>query len=249
MDVAKELYANGWQAREVKEKQCKNVDLVGTQKHMIRFARTNGNQDHYERVMQRAGLQLELVFFGSHDGSTKFKMFMGFLRWACFNTQVSGDVLEEFCFMHRQQASLKMAEALKSIQAQTPNLAHQIRKLALTDMSRTEKYAFAKRALELKHGEDWHQTHQMDIWEFLKPKRPEDARDTVFNVYNRCQEKLMKGEYQYISQMKRPITNLNPEYHPGIEKQARPVQDISIELTLNQGLWKSALEFGEYLNN
>lgn len=247
MEIAQELYANGWQARVVRESKVKNPELQGTQKHMIRFARNNGNRDRYELAMERAGLQLELVFFGSHDGSTKLKMFLGFLRFCCFNEQVTGDMLEEFCFIHRSQAPIKVESALQSIQEATPDLAKQINKLVRTDMNENAMYAFARRAIELKHGDDWFENHQTGLWKLLKPKRVGDQRNNLFNVYNRCQEKLIRGQYKYITYPQSDST-FDASYRPAKIKEAKPVKDIAVEMKLNQGLWQQAVTFGEYLS-
>jgi hypothetical protein len=254
IDVATALYDQGWVAREVREQTVRNLELKGTQKHMIRFAMTDdlvyrfpAQTGRWIRNMKRCGISPELVFFGSHDGSTRFKMFLGFLRVVCFNEMVTGDMLEEFCFVHRSQARVKADQTINAVGNAIPLLGNDMRKLMLTKLTESEQYAFGKRALELKHGEDWFNNHSADVWDFIKPVRPEDVAPTVFNLYNRCQEKLVRGGYKYTSQFEKSIGKLDADYLSGMHKTAKPVKNITVELKLNQDLWQQARVFGEYL--
>ncbi len=247
IEVATALYDQGWMAREVKESVVRSEAKQGQQKHMIRFARDAHEHDPYSRMFKRAGLQLEIVFFGSHDGSTKFKLYLGFLRFVCFNETVNGDMLEQFCFVHRQHARIKADDAIKAVNAAVPGLSRQLYMLQNIGMTPSMQYAYAKRSLEIKHGDDWFDSHSTDIQEFLKPQRVHDVRPTLFNVYNRCQERLMHGGYRFTSDRKENSGMLNAEYLPGKVRTAKPVKDITLDLRVNQGLWKEALGFASNL--
>jgi len=69
-----------------------------------------------------------------------------------------------------------------------------------------------------------------DIQELLKPIRKEDKGNSIWQVYNTVQEKLIKGEFTHIG-----VTNK--------ERSGRPLTNIRRNLIVNKGLWELAEEY------
>jgi hypothetical protein len=92
------------------------------------------------------------------------------------------------------------------------------------EMTAGERTAFAIEALALRLNSD-RKAEDYEINEILSSRRDVDNQNTLWHVYNRVQENLIKGGFQMNNRTARAITN--------------PVQDM----VLNQGLWQLAEQF------
>jgi hypothetical protein len=73
--------------------------------------------------------------------------------------------------------------------------------------------------------------HPQDV---LALQRTEDAQNSLWNVFNRTQEWLLKGGF--------PVTRVGPFFEASTHK-ARPVNSIEDSSRLNTGLWDLAEQF------
>jgi hypothetical protein len=71
----------------------------------------------------------------------------------------------------------------------------------------------------------------IDMPALLTAHRDEDEGATVWAVYNRIQEKIIKGGWQKICQKDE------------ISRRVRPVTGIALDVQINKDLWKMAEEY------
>ena len=103
-----------------------------------------------------------------------------------------------------------------------------------TILSQEQKVEFAKRALETRfekvnENQNIIKDYGINIEEVLKPTRKEDEGDDLWNVFNVLQEKMIDGDFEYISGVKL--------------RKARRVKNFKQDLKINKELYEIASQF------
>jgi len=89
--------------------------------------------------------------------------------------------------------------------------------------------ALAKKALTTRFTEEQVKNVQVDLDELLKPTRDEDKGTDLWSVFNVIQEKILNGDFNYISGVK--------------QRKARKVKNFKQDMEINQKLFAMAAEF------
>lgn len=166
-----------------------------------------------------------VVMVNSSDGSRPFDFQMGMFRLVCSNGLIVKD--KDLGGFKERHTKFKFEELKSLISAKVEALPRTIEKINQwngIEMGSKERHAFAVEALALRLASD-RTPEEYEIREVLNPRRKADEPNTLWNVYNRVQENLIKGGFQLNERQARPITN--------------PWQDM----VLNQGLWQVAETF------
>ncbi|MCG5531545.1 DUF945 domain-containing protein [Halorhodospira halochloris] len=74
-----------------------------------------------------------------------------------------------------------------------PRIAERVEAFRTTPIRRGEEQDFAQQALALRYGEDWQRLSPVDPDSILEAQRVEDAEGTIWSVFSRVQENLLKG--------------------------------------------------------
>ena len=82
---------------------------------------------------------------------------------------------------------------------------------------------------KLQENQKVDQVYKIDLDEFLKPVRKEDAGDDLWSVFNLVQEKVVEGDFEYVSGVKM--------------RKARKIKNFKQDLDVNQKLFEIAKEF------
>lgn len=163
-----------------------------------------------------------VVLVNSHDGVTPIKFEMGMFRLVCSNGLMIkstdfGGFKERHTRLDFQGIKNLMTEKVESM----GSMVDKISRWNGVEMSAGQRTAFAIEALAMRLSSD-RVADDYEINEILSARRNEDLPNTLWHVFNRVQENLIKGGFQMNNRTARPITN--------------PIQDM----TLNQGLWTIA---------
>jgi hypothetical protein len=166
-----------------------------------------------------------VVFFNSHDGTRPLQAELGIFRLVCEN----GLIVKSHDFGgFRERHTRFTNDEVKALLDEKTQLASQavekINRWNGIAMSPADMRKFATDALILRIGED-RQPDDHEVLGILEPKREADRISTLWHVYNRVQENLIKGGF-----------NLG-------ERSARAITNPIVDLTLNQGLWQLAEAF------
>lgn len=166
-----------------------------------------------------------VIFMNSHDGTRPIQSELGIFRLVCSNglvikAQDFGGFRERHTKLTNDDVKRLLGEKLELM----GTAVERINRWNSIEMKSLDMRKFATDALILRIGED-RQPEDHEILSILEPKRQADSANTLWHVYNRVQENLIKGGFQLGNRQARGITN--------------PLADM----TLNQGLWQLAEEY------
>lgn len=163
-----------------------------------------------------------VVMINSHDGVMPIKFELGMFRLVCENGLMIKD--KDFGGFKERHTRLDF-QAIKDMMTEKVNgmtdVVNKISRWNGVEMTAGQRSAFAIEALAMRLNTD-RQAEDYEINEILSSRRKEDDSNTLWHVFNRVQENLIKGGFQMNNRTARPITN--------------PIQDM----VLNQGLWTLA---------
>ena len=164
----------------------------------------------------------EVVITNSHDRSSRAMLDLGFWRKACDNGLVVNIAnLENFQLTHIGDLHSQIVKAVGYLTEYAELAADKISSFQARRMTGAEIEEFANRAAALRDVERATRVTQT--------RRQEDVGDTLWLVYNRAQENLLKGNF-------RKITDKGT-------RNGRPVTSIRRGLNLNKDLWALDEEF------
>ena len=166
----------------------------------------------------------ELILTNSHDGSSAYCFHGGIFRVVCTNGLVVASAdFGGISVLHKGGLDFRkhIIGATFSITEEMPRVMLSIAGWKETILDPVRQLEFAARAFELKPNANIKPSH------LLVPRRYEDAAPTLWNVLNRVQENLMKGDLRGMTAS-------------GRRMRTRPVKSVTGDLNINRGLWKIA---------
>lgn len=219
----------GWYVVRSKQ-QRSHVDPIHT-KHQVVF-----RSDAFPAVN---GLFPELIMVNSHNRTAAFAFMLGLFRLICTNGLVAVDkVFESLRVRHIGYEFAALEELTQGIMENMPKVMEVVNRLQSLTLSEDAQYEFALQAVAVRFKEYVDERTKkvntaaiekaIDIPTLLKSQRDEDNDPTIWAVYNRIQEKLMKGGFQRIGAK------------DNISKSVRPVSNIKLDIDINRTLWEMA---------
>jgi hypothetical protein len=169
-----------------------------------------------------------LLFWNSHNGRTLLRFAAGFYRFVCSNGLIVGVTEQEFAFRHSPRPLEQLPEALELINERQQLALDHMRDWQQIELTDRKVVSFAERAAQLRFGQEAGAAYGRDT--ILNVRRPEDSGNTLWRVMNRVQENLMRGGVEGKSKNGRKVTS-------------RAVNNITLDLEFNRGLWQLAEEY------
>lgn len=228
IDVVHDMAKLGWYP--VVAKQCRgkkgskgirSFHIISFQNPDVKVLDEKGNVDAYPRI----------ILTNSHDGFSSFKFMCGLFRIVCSNGLVIAD--EEFANMSIRHINYTFEELRKMVAFTVKSLPDKINVLngmRKTNLTENEKTEFAVNAIKLRKGyneDDKVEISQETIDEVLTPVRDEDKGDSLWNVFNVIQEKIIKGNFKYSERKKKA-------------RKVRAITSIVKDIKINQDLFNLA---------
>jgi len=221
--VIEDIQKLGWnpiQACQVNARKRK-----GYQRHMIKFVNPDfmvEGRDEYP----------ELLLSNSHDGTTSFTLDVGIFRLICSNgmvikTQDFGSMKVRHYGYDFEAIKSAVTELMQSI----PGYLKQVEEMKQQKLEKDQMLDFARKAAMLRFAKTNEESIEkiVDLTDFLESTRQEDEGDGLWEVFNRIQEKVVNGKFQYAFGKK--------------ERKARPVKGFKQQVKLNQDLWELASSY------
>ena len=237
MDVVNGLRNHSWYPVRAQEQRVIKAQRLGYQKHMVRF-RQEGT--YLDKV---GDLAPELILTNAHDGTTRYSIMAGFFRLACLNGMiVSEGEFGQINVMHLGHDQEDVIEAGYKVIEEVPRLTKKISSYQGIELKPIEETTFAASALLMKYAKDdskilsegskFHiDDRTFDTQMLLAPRRVHDEAPTLWNVFNRIQEKMTKGNRFERTVHETPSGRL-------IYKEKVPgITSISENIRVNRGLW------------
>jgi hypothetical protein len=197
----------------------------GTGRHMVKFV-------NYDFMEEGKTEYPELLLTNSHDGTTAFKLDVGIFRLICSNGMVVKS--QDFGSMrvrHYGYDFETIKGAVNELVEQIPDYLKQVEEMKEQKLEREQMLEFARQAAMLrmtKVNEDAID-EVVDVEDLLESTRKEDDGNGLWEVFNRLQEKVVNGKFNYALGKK--------------ERKARPVKGFKSQVKLNQDLWELASSY------
>lgn len=222
-EVVEDMNKLGWNV--IDAKQVKARKGVGYQKHLLIFRNP-------KLVIEKDGdtVHPQILLTNSHDGKSSFRFTIGLFRMICENGLVISD--KEFSDIKIKHMGYKfdtLKEVIHDLVSILPKTINVINKMIETELNDKQIEEFAQKSVEIRFGKD--KNYKLDLMDILKPTRKEDEGYSLWNVFNRIQEKMVKGNLTYIAPGKKKF------------RKARPIKNFIQDMKFNKELFEMATEY------
>lgn len=175
----------------------------------------------------------QIILTNSHDGLNCFQFRVGLFRCICSNglvicTDEMADVKIRHIYYTFEELRRTVAEAIETVGAKVDRMTQ----AAAVELSKEQKEEFARKALGIRKNIDPEEVNvdQETIDDLLTPLRKEDEGNSLWNVFNVLQEKVIKGGYQEAKEGKKA-------------RKVRKVTSFIKDLDINSKLWQAMEEY------
>jgi hypothetical protein len=231
MDLISEFESSGLVPVWSKSKNSRKEENRKYARHMIRFRRK-------DRVPMLGEVHPEVVLVNAHDGSSSLKLMAGLFRLVCSNGLIiaNANFGQETIRHSRKTAAEDSIEAAHRILAAAESAEFVISAMMSTNMSEDDQLCFATAGHAIRFGDNPNEFGKaVNPAQLLNPRRPEDAGDSVWKVFNRVQENVITGG--------NIIVNLGPDSRRRSKiVTLRPITGIPQSVGINQSLWALATQ-------
>lgn len=225
--VIKDMELLGWGVVDAKEVKARKETTVGFQKHLVVFR----NNDVVINGEDGDTVYPQVLLTNSHDGKNSFTFTAGLFRMICENGLVVADTkFEDFKVKHMGYDFETLQDTIKEIISNLDLTVESMNKMKETELNEEQMFNLAKSFLDLR-VEGTNNTYvDSAIEEVLEPQRSEDIGNGLWEVFNRVQENIMEGNFEYNTQA-------------GKSRQARIIKNFKQDQDLNKKMFSKALEF------
>ncbi len=216
----------GWGVVDVKEVKARKATTRGVQKHMVVFRNPDVviNGDDGDTVFP------QILLTNSHDGKNAFTFTAGLFRMICENGLViSTTQFEDVKMRHMGYTFEDLQANIREMVGRLPLTVESMNKMKQVEMEEKSILEFAKKALTTRFNELQMKRIKVDLKELVNPTRKEDMGNDVWSVFNVVQEKIIHGDFEYISGTK--------------VRKARKVKNFKQDQKINKELFDLALEY------
>jgi len=225
--VINDLRSMGWDCVDAKQVNARKKSTSGYQKHMLTF-------EHSDYKVEGATEYPQLLLTNSHDGGNAFQLSAGIFRLVCSN----GLVIKTKDYgtarlIHKGYSFEAVQKLVNDFVATIDETLTKITAMKKVELTKDQQIEFAKQAALLRftaksYNED-NISDVVDIDGLLNVERKEDKGDGLWEVFNRVQESIVQGKYNYAS-------NGNIKAADTKIRKARPIKNFKQSIDVNQKL-------------
>lgn len=190
------------------ESKVRDNDNQGYQRHIIQF-RSLANMIRPDANEEYA----DIVLTNSHNRTSSFIVDLAIFRIVCANMMVvPSHTFSHHSIIHSGFNPQKVITAINEVTSYMPRMKKEIEKFKTINLSSLEQYALANAAIDIRFDKDM---HSVEPEELLHVQREEDNNPSLWNVFNRVQEAIIrggvKGHNRYTSRAftSKPITSID----------------------------------------
>jgi Domain of unknown function (DUF932) len=234
INVLRGLRAEGFEPFMVAQGQSRVEGKAAFTKHMVRLRHARELKAGADGVFA-AEVANEVILINSHDGASSYQLLAGCFRYACANGMVVGTISNDIRIPHKGQVQGEVIEGAFKVLKDFEAVDESIASMKALQLQPPEKIAFATAALALRFGErnieetGGHQPAPVTAEQLIEVRRPEDIGHSLWTIFQRVQENVMRGGQSGRSAQGRRL-------------QTRPVASIDRSVSLNRSLWMLAEE-------
>ena len=220
--IIDDMKSLGWEVCDAKSMKTGDDNQAKYGKHMVKFfnpeifiADGNGGVEAYPQIL----------IMNNHRGWGRFKFEIGVFRLVCSNGLVVKDKdMGSFVMRHLGYSFDELKQLVNKAVEALPGVVQKINTLSDRVMTAREQADFAKKALEVRLGEEKVFT-DYEVRQVLMSNRKEDDGNTLWKVFNRVQEHLVRGGFEVETADKKS------------SRKVRKITNMQKDLELNQQLW------------
>jgi len=222
--VIRDMELLGWGVVDAKEVKARKNTTKGFQKHLIVFR----NNDVVIEGKDGDTVYPSILVTNSHDGKNSFKFQASIFRMICENGLVVSDTnFESFSVRHMNYDFEALQGTLKELISKLPLTVETMNKMINIELAENQILEMANKMLEIRVKDTQNQLTEDSIESVLKTQRKEDEGNNVWVTFNRIQENIIEGNFNY----------LTPS---GKVRQARPIKNFKQDIDLNKKMWEVA---------
>ena len=223
--VIKDLELLGWGVVDAKEVKARKQ--VGYQKHLVVFR----NNDVVINGKDGDTVYPQILLTNSHDGKNSFSFQAGLFRMICENGLViATEEFENYKIRHMGYDFETLQGVIKDMISNLDLTVESMNKMKETELTEEQTLDFAKQLLETRVAGSKNKFGDEAIADILTPQRKEDKGNGLWEVFNRVQENIVEGNFQYLT----PSGKL---------RQARPIKNFRQDMFINSRMYEQALTF------
>ena len=223
--VIKDLELLGWNVVDAKEVKARKQ--VGYQKHLVVFR----NNDVVINGKDGDTVYPQILLTNSHDGKNSFSFQAGLFRMICENGLViATKQFENYKIRHMGYDFETLQGVIKDMISKLDLTVESMNKMKETELTEEQTLDFAKQLLETRVAGSKNKFGDEAIADILTPQRKQDKGNGLWEVFNRVQENIVEGNFQYLT----PSGKL---------RQARPIKNFRQDMFINSRMYEQALTF------
>ena len=224
--VIKDMELLGWGVVDAKEVQSRKESTNGFQKHLVVFR----NNDVVINGEDGDTVYPQVLLTNSHDGKNSFTFTAGLFRMICENGLVVADTkFEDFKVKHMGYDFETLQDTIKEIVGNLDLTVESMNKMKETELNEEQMFNLAKSFLDMRVEGTSNKYTKDAIDAVLEVQRKEDEGNMLWEVFNRVQENIIEGNFEY--------TTLG-----GKNRQARIIKNFKQDQDLNKKMFSKALE-------
>ena len=221
----------GWYPVEAKQKKARKNSSGIQSFHMIAF------QNPEVKIMQGEDVEAypRIILTNSHDGMASFRFRVGLYRCICSNGLVICDEnFADLTIRHINYTFDDLRHLVVKTMSELPAYIEIMNKMKQTTLGKSQKYDFALRMLKLRKNvpaDEKLNVSEKTLTDILTPIRKEDEGDSLWNVFNVLQEKMIKGGFMVESGKEDKLRKMHP------------VKSFARDLSVNYKMFDTAMDY------
>lgn len=225
-EVLTMLSEHGYRVTDFIQSRARTQDRRETSRHMFRLR-------HVDDIGRPRDHVAEIVGVNALDGSSSFRFYGGVIRFVCFNGMVTGNFFGTAHVRHIGNDVLEnVFSAVNNIAKCMPDVIENVSRYDAITVDRETTDRMLKKALAIRFTEP--QREKMVTMPNLGTiRRNDDERPTLWNVFNRIQENVIKGGPRYV---------IKDKYGHQRRSSMREVKAVADNVRINSQLWDDVLE-------
>jgi hypothetical protein len=225
--VIKDMELLGWGVVDAQEVNARTTGTKGFQKHLVVF-RNNDVVIHGE---DGDTVYPQVLLTNSHDGKNSFQFTAGLFRMICSNGLViATDTFEDVKIRHMGYDFSTLQDTIKDMVERLPLTVEAMNKMKEIELQEEQMLDLAKSFLDIRVEGTENTFDNQAIEEVLNVQRKNDEGNMLWEVFNRVQENIIEGNFEYITKT-------------GKKRQARVIKNFKQDQEVNKKMFSKALEF------
>ena len=176
----------------------------GFQKHLVVFR----NNDVVINGEDGDTVYPQVLLTNSHDGKNSFQFTAGLFRMICENGLViATDTFEDVKIRHMGYDFSTLQDTIKEMVERLPLTVEAMNKMKEVELQEEQMFDLAKSFLDIRVEGTENTFDDQAIEEVLEAQRKADEGNMLWEVFNRVQENIIEGNFEYITQNRKKTSS------------------------------------------